>query len=261
MAEDAKFMTAIITVRELFKSFDGRPVLTGLACAVQKGTITTIMGLSGSGKSVLLKLLLGLERPDSGSILLDQEDMVSMSGRKVNEVRRRFGVLFQDAALFDSMSVLENVAFPIREHLRLPEAKIREVAEEKLSMVGMRDHQRKFPEELSGGMRKRVGMARALALDPEIVFFDEPTSGLDPITRAAIYNLIERTHQKVMGTYLLVSHDLEGVLEISDELMMLWEGKIVAKGSPDEIRSSEDPVIRQFVTGSLHGPIDVEMAH
>lgn len=254
-------MTAIITVQELFKSFDGRPVLTGLACAVEKGTITTIMGLSGSGKSVLLKLLLGLERPDSGSILLDREDMVSMSGKKVNEVRRRFGVLFQDAALFDSMSVLENVAFPIREHLRLPEAKIRELAEEKLSMVGMRDHQTKFPEELSGGMRKRVGMARALALDPEIVFFDEPTSGLDPITRAAIYNLIERTHEKVMGTYLLVSHDLEGVLEISDELMMLWEGKIVAKGSPDEIRSSEDPVVRQFVTGSLHGPIDVEMAH
>jgi phospholipid/cholesterol/gamma-HCH transport system ATP-binding protein len=254
-------MTAIITVQGLCKSFEGQQVLTGVECAIQKGTITTIMGLSGAGKSVLLRLLVGLERPDSGSIFLDNEDMVSMSGKRLNAVRRRFGVLFQDTALFDSLSVLENVAFPIREHRRLHEAQVKKIAEEKLSMVGMLVHQAKYPEELSGGMRKRVGLARALALDPEIVFFDEPTSGLDPITRAAIYNLMKRTHRQSLGTYVLVSHDLEGVLEISDELMMLWDGSIVSSGSPSEIRSSENPVVRQFVTGSVDGPINVEMTN
>ncbi|MDQ1238943.1 MAG: phospholipid/cholesterol/gamma-HCH transport system ATP-binding protein [Thermodesulfobacteriota bacterium] len=254
-------MTAIITVQRLCKSFEGQQVLTGLECAIEQGTITTIMGLSGAGKSVLLRLLVGLERPDSGAIFLDNEDMVSMSGKRLNTVRRRFGVLFQDTALFDSLSVLENVAFPIREHRRLPEAQVKEMAEEKLSMVGMLGHRAKYPEELSGGMRKRVGLARALALDPEIVFFDEPTSGLDPITRAAIYKLMERTHRHSMGTYVLVSHDLEGVLEISDELMMLWDGSIVSSGSPSEIRSSENPVVRQFVAGSVDGPIDVEMTN
>jgi phospholipid/cholesterol/gamma-HCH transport system ATP-binding protein len=254
-------MTAIITVQGLSKSFEGQQVLTGLECSIEKGTITTIMGLSGAGKSVLLRLLVGLERPDSGSIFLDNEDMVSMSGKRLNAVRRRFGVLFQDTALFDSLSVLENVAFPIREHTRQPDAQVKEMAEEKLSMVGMLGHQAKYPEELSGGMRKRVGLARALALDPEIVFFDEPTSGLDPITRAAIYKLMERTHRQRLGTYVLVSHDLEGVLEISDELMMLWDGSIVSSGSPSEIRSSENPVVRQFVTGSVDGPIHVEMTN
>ncbi|MGC8907688.1 MAG: ABC transporter ATP-binding protein [Desulfomonilaceae bacterium] len=249
----------IIRVEALVKSYETQRVLDGVYFSIQRGSITTIMGVSGAGKSVLLRHLIALDRPDSGAVYVDGEDIFSMSPKRLNRMRRRLGVLFQDAALFDSLSVWDNVAFPIREHSGLPRKRIPQKVEEKLGMVGMLKHQSKLPAELSGGMRKRVGLARALAMDPEIVFFDEPTTGLDPVTRAAIYRLIRRAHDATGGTFVIVSHDIEGVLEISHELFMLWNGKIVAQGTPEQIRESSDPLVRQFVSGSADGPIDVDM--
>jgi phospholipid/cholesterol/gamma-HCH transport system ATP-binding protein len=250
---------AIIRVEALVKSYEMQRILDGIQFSIQKGSITTIMGVSGAGKSVLLRHLIALERPDSGAVYVDEEDIFSMSWKRLNQMRRRLGVLFQDAALFDSLSVWDNVAFPIKEHRGLSRSQIAQRVEEKLAMVGMLRHRAKLPAELSGGMRKRVGLARALAMDPEIVFFDEPTTGLDPVTRAAIYRLIRHAHDATGGTFVIVSHDIEGVLEISDELFMLWNGKIVAQGTPEQIRDSSDPLVHQFVTGSAEGPIDVDM--
>jgi phospholipid/cholesterol/gamma-HCH transport system ATP-binding protein len=176
----------------------------------------------------------------------------------LNKIRRRFGVLFQDGALFDSLSVAENVAFPIREHLRLKETEINKIVQEKLALVGLTGHEDKFPAVLSGGMRKRVGLARALALDPDVVFFDEPTSGLDPITKGVIYRLITETHRRRSITYVVVSHDVQGSLGVSDEIMLLIHGKIASQGSPEDIRTSSDPTVIQFISGSWEGPLTVE---
>jgi phospholipid/cholesterol/gamma-HCH transport system ATP-binding protein len=183
---------------------------------------------------------------------------VCMKPRDLNKIRRRFGVLFQDAALFDSLSSLDNVAFPIREHLRLREKEVREPALKKLSQVGMAGHEGKYPAQLSGGMRKRVGLARALALDPDVVLFDEPTTGLDPVTKGVIYELVVRTHRERAVTYVLTSHDIHGVLNISDEILMIFQGKLAAKGTPAEIRHSTDPLVRRFTTGSATGPISID---
>jgi len=258
---DKKGMAEIIRVEELVKGYDTQKVLDGVNFSIAKGSITAIMGVSGTGKTVLLRHLIGLEKPDSGAVYLDGTNIVSMGSKRLNRIRRRFGVLFQEAALFDSLCVWDNVAFPIREHRGFSRTQIVEKVEDKLAMVGMLKHSGKLPSELSGGMRKRVGLARALALDPEIVFFDEPTTGLDPVTRAAIYRLISRTHFEASGTFVIVSHDIEGVLDISDEVMMMWAGKIVSRGTPEQIRKTSDPLIRQFVTGSADGPIDVDMTN
>lgn len=247
----------MIRLEDVYKRYGEQQVLNGVTFDIRSGSMTTIMGRSGSGKSLLLRLMIGLERPDSGAIFIDGADIVEMSAKELNKTRRRFGVLFQDAALFDSISVGENVAFPIREHLKLSEKEILELVDRKLDKVGLRGHREKFPSELSGGMRKRVGLARALALDPEIVFFDEPTTGLDPITKAAIYRLIAETHAEHM-TYVLVSHDIRGILSISDEILMLHEGKIQASGTTQEIWESGDPAVRQFMSGSANGPFAVD---
>ena len=185
--------------------------------------------------------MIGLEQPDSGAIYIEEKNIVKMKAPELNAIRRRFGVLFQEAALFDSLSVEENVAFPLREHLKISEKETADKVEEKLAEVGMSYHKHKFPGELSGGMKKRVGLARALALDPDIVFFDEPTSGLDPITKGLIYRLIADTHKLRLSTYVLVSHDIRGVLQISDEVMMLFNGRITAKGSPEEVSEHHGP--------------------
>lgn len=248
----------MIHVEELYKRYGDQQVLNGVTFDIRTGSVTTLMGLSGSGKSVLMRHMIGLEKPDRGAILVDGENIVGMKPKQLNRIRRRFGVLFQEGALFDSLSVRENVAFPIREHRNLSEITIQEIVLEKLTNVGMREHQEKFPAELSGGMRKRVGLARALALEPEIVFFDEPTTGLDPITKSAIYRLIEQTHSESSITYVLVSHDVQGVLEVSDEIMLLFDGRIAARGSPSEIRDSLDPAVKQFMTGSSDGPLSIE---
>lgn len=248
----------MVRLENVHKSYGEQKVLNGVSFDVRRGSVTTIMGRSGAGKSVLVRHLIGLEKPDSGSIMIAGSDIVRMKPVQLNSVRRRIGVLFQEAALFDSLSVRENVAFPIREHLRLSEKEIQERVNDRLEKVGMTRHSEKFPAELSGGMRKRVGLARALALDPEIVFFDEPTSGLDPITRGTIYRLIEGTHAEGPITYLIVSHDIEGTMAFSDHVMMLFEGRIAAQGSPEEIRNSEDPAVYQFIRGCAEGPLTVD---
>ena len=248
----------MIRLDKVHKKYGEQHVLDGISLEIKTGSITTIIGKSGGGKSVLIRQMIGLEKPDSGAIYIEEKNIVKMKPSELNKVRRRFGVLFQDAALFDSLSVEENVAFPLREHMKLSQRALAEKVEEKLAEVGMNQHKHKFPGQLSGGMRKRVGLARALALEPDIVFFDEPTSGLDPITQGLIYRLIAETHKQRLSTYVLVSHDIQGALRISDEVMMLFNGKISAKASPEEILSSTDPVIKQFITGSASGPIPIE---
>jgi len=248
----------MLRLENVHKRYGDQEVLRGVSFHVKEGSVTTMIGRSGAGKSVLLRHLIGLEKPDSGSIFIDKEDITRMTARDLNRVRRRFGVLFQEAALFDSLSARENVAFPIREHLKLSEKEIQDLVDAKLAKVGMLRDADKFPSELSGGMRKRTGLARALALDPEIVFFDEPTSGLDPITRGTIYRLIEGTHSEQSITYFIASHDIEGALEFSDEVMMLYQGRVIAHGTPEEIRNSTDPVVHQFIWGSAEGPIVID---
>jgi len=248
----------MIRLEDVHKQYGHQKVLDGVSFEIRTGSVSTIMGRSGAGKSVLIRHMIGLETPDSGKIFIDNSNIVGMGARELNKIRRRFGVLFQEGALFDSVSVKENVAFPLREHLKLSEKQIADVVHEKLALVGMTGHEDKYPSTLSGGMRKRVGLARALALDPELVFFDEPTSGLDPITKGVIYRLIKETHSVRSITYVLVSHDIEGVLDVSDEVMLLFEGKIAMKGTPEEIRSSADPAVRQFLTGSAEGPMAIE---
>lgn len=248
----------MIVLEDVHKQYGEQKVLNGIHFRIREGSITTIMGKSGSGKSVLLRHMIGLERPDRGAIKITGENIVDLKSKEMNRIRRSFGVLFQDAALFDSLSVKENVAFPVREHLKLTQEQVQEVVDDKLGKVGLRDQQHKFPAELSGGMRKRVGLARALALDPTIVFFDEPTTGLDPISKGVIYRLIEETHSEGSKTYVLVSHDVAGALEISDEVMMLQSGRISWQGTPEQIRASADPAVRQFISGSSEGPLTID---
>lgn len=248
----------MIQLENVKKRFGEQEVLRDVSFEVKQGSITTLIGRSGVGKSLLLRHMIGLDQPDTGRIFIDGANIVGMGTTQLNAIRRRFGVLFQDGALFDSMSVRENVAFPLREHTRLGEKAILDMVAKKLDVVGLGSHANKFPAELSGGMRKRVGLARALALDPDLVFFDEPTSGLDPITRGAIYRLIEGTHVQGEITYFLVSHDISGVMAISDEIMMLHEGKIVTRGTPDDVRTSSDPIVQQFLLGSPDGPIAID---
>ncbi|MGC8658712.1 MAG: ABC transporter ATP-binding protein [Desulfomonilaceae bacterium] len=248
----------MIQVDNVKKQIGDQKILRGVNFEVKQGSITTLIGRSGAGKSLLLRHLIGLTQPDSGHIIINGIDIVGLGTAALNKIRRQFGVLFQDGALFDSMSVLENVAFPLREHTHLAENEILEQASQKLNQVGLVRHGNKYPSDLSGGMRKRVGLARALALAPDIVFFDEPTSGLDPVTRGAIYRLIENTHTDGEITYFLVSHDISGVMAISDEIMMLHQGKIIAHGTPDSFKTSLDPVVRQFLLGSPDGPMAID---
>jgi phospholipid/cholesterol/gamma-HCH transport system ATP-binding protein len=248
---------AIIRVRDLRKSFRGKEVLHGVSIDVARGQILVIIGGSGSGKTVFLKHLIGLMRPDSGQILVDGEDIVRLDDRRLNQVRKKFGMLFQEAALFDSMSVFENVAFPLREHTKLSKDEVREAVLKKLAQVGLSGAEGKMPSELSGGMRKRVGLARALALEPEIVLFDEPTTGLDPITTDVVNSLILDTHRALGLTFVVISHDIPGAFKIAHRIAMLFAGDIIEVGTPEEIRASDNPMVRQFITGSAEGPIQI----
>lgn len=248
---------AIIELREVHKSFGAQKVLDGLSLMVPRGQITVIIGRSGGGKSVILKHMIGLIKPDQGQVLVDGQDIRPLDDREINELRKRFGMLFQDAALFDSMTVFENVAFPLREHSRFNEKKIREVVEEKLGLVGLTGHGEKMPSQLSGGMRKRAGLARAIALEPEIILFDEPTTGLDPLMTDAINRLIKNTQEKLGITAVVISHDLQGAYQVAHQIAMLYQGRIIAAGSPQEIRDSDDAVVQQFIHGRAEGPIEV----
>jgi phospholipid/cholesterol/gamma-HCH transport system ATP-binding protein len=247
----------IIELQEVHKSFGPQHVLKGLNLTITRGRTTVIIGRSGGGKSVILKHMIGLIRPDQGRVLVDGHDLNVMDDRQLNEVRRRFGMLFQDAALFDSMTVGENVAFPLREHTSLSREQIADTVQEKLAMVGLSNVEHKMPSELSGGMRKRVGLARAIALEPEIILYDEPTTGLDPPLSDAINRLISETQEKLGVTGVVISHDIAGAFQVGHEIAMLYDGKIIAHGTPEEIKSSDDAVVQQFIHGRAEGPIEV----
>ena len=246
---------SMLALRNVTKAFDGQVVLNDLNLDIETGKITSVIGPSGEGKSVLLKHMIGLLKPDSGEVIADGDVISGMRGSSLNRIREKFGMLFQNAALFDSMTVFENVAFPLQEKTHLSPAEIRDRVHEALAHVGLKGVDKKFPDMLSGGMKKRVGLARALLLNPKIILFDEPTTGLDPIICRAIHQLIKETHKKFGYTAVIVSHEIPEIFEISDEVAMLYKGRIIEKGKPRDIQLSNNPVVRQFISGSLDGPI------
>jgi phospholipid/cholesterol/gamma-HCH transport system ATP-binding protein len=225
----------------------GQKVLDNLDLQIEPEKITVIIGRSGSGKSILLKHIIGLIKPDSGQVLVNGIDTAKLNDKELNEIRKVFGMLFQDAALFDSMTVGENVAFPLKEHTKLSKKEIDEIVEDKLLEVDLKNITHKMPSELSGGMRKRVGLARAIALNPKIVLFDEPTTGLDPIMCEGIDNLIINTQRHTKATFVVISHDIRSTFKIAHKVAMLYKGKIIKIGAPEEIRSSNNPVIKRFI--------------
>ena len=243
-------------IRGLRKSFGRQHVLQGVDLDVPLGQVTVVIGLSGAGKSVLLKLILGLLRPDAGTIEVDGRDIVSLPARELRALRRHFGMVFQHGALFDSMSIFDNVAFPLREHEKLPPPEVARRVEGALADVGLDGHGHKMPSQLSGGMRKRASLARALVRNPRFLLYDEPTTGLDPIRTASIDRLIAQTNQRhAHMSSLVISHDMTATFRIADKVSMLYEGRIVAEGPPEAMRESEDPRVRQFIHGELTGPI------
>jgi phospholipid/cholesterol/gamma-HCH transport system ATP-binding protein len=243
----------MIKVSQLRKSFNGQPVLKGIDLEVPDGSITIIIGRSGGGKSVFLKHLLGLIRPDSGRIEVNGVDLGGLRGRKLDEVRKRYGVVFQGGALFDSMTCRENVAFPLREKFRLTAGNVAKRVDRALDQVGLTGIGEKYPEEVSGGMRKRVAIARALVTEPEIVFFDEPTTGLDPVLVNTIHHLILELHRRLHFTAVMVSHEIPEIFEIADRVGMLHDGRIVELGPPAAIQASASPVVQQFIRGEPDG--------
>ena len=246
----------MIRVEDLYKSFDGFEVLRGVSFQVERGEILALIGRSGHGKSVLLKNIAGLIRPDRGRVFIDGEDICRLRGGELERLRSRFAFLFQGGALFDSLTVFENVAFPLKERAGLKDGEIREKVLSELELVGLAGAEQKYPAELSGGMMKRAALARALVREPEIMFFDEPTTGLDPIIAHAILNLIDSIHKRLRFTGMIVTHQIPRVFDIVQRVAMLHEGSILITGSPGEILSSEDPIVGQFIRGEIEGPID-----
>jgi len=244
-------MASAIDLHKLYKTFNSNQVLQGLDLTIEAGEILTILGGSGTGKSVLLKLIIGLLKPDAGQILVEGEDIVPLQEEDLLKVRRKVGMLFQGAALFDSMSVRENVAFPLREHTRMTKGEVRDRVREVLALVGMAGVEEKLPSELSGGMRKRVGLARAIALTPRIVLYDEPTTGLDPRNVDKINELITALRAKLQVTSVVVTHDIQSALRISDRVALLSDGRIADTGTPTEIAQAEHPVVQEFLAGHL----------
>ena len=245
----------MIVLKELKKTFGSQLVLNGVNLEIPAGLITAVIGPSGEGKSVLLKHMIGLMRPDSGSVLVDGEEITGLGRRGMNRVREKFGMLFQNAALFDSLTVFENVAFPLQERTGLSAGEIRARVQDALLHVGLAGVDAKYPDELSGGMKKRVGLARALLMNPRIILFDEPTTGLDPVICRAIHQMIRETHEKFGYTAVVVSHEIPEIFDISDLVAVLYRGSIIASGTPQQIQNSNHPVVRQFISGSLEGPI------
>lgn len=247
----------MIRVVDLHKTFGRQEVLKGVNLELETGKITTIIGGSGSGKTVLLKHLNALLLPDRGAIEVDGKDITQLRQRELNDVRRKFGVLFQGAALLDSMTIFDNVAFPVREHLKLGEAALEKKVNDSLAQVGLAGMGYKFPAEVSGGMKKRAGLARALVTEPEIMLFDEPTTGLDPLLGKSIHQLIRRIHAQFKFTGVIVSHDIPEVFAISDRVAMLANGAIVEVGDTAAFTDSKNPVVRQFLQIDTEGPIAV----
>jgi phospholipid/cholesterol/gamma-HCH transport system ATP-binding protein len=247
----------MIEIQDLRKAFGGAEVLKGVDLAIKRGETVVVIGRSGCGKSVLLKHIIGLMKPDRGKILVDGVDVAAIDGEELYRFRKKFGMLFQGAALFDSLSVWENVGLGLLEHTDLGEEEVRRRAREKLALVGLTDVEDVRPSDLSGGMKKRVGLARAIAMDPEIVLYDEPTTGLDPIMADVINQLIRTLQETLKITSVAVTHDMKSAYHIGDRLAMLHEGRIVFEGTPEEIMRTRDDAIRQFIEGRAEGPISV----
>jgi len=247
----------MIRIIGLEKAFDGLEVLKGLDLTISEKEVIAVIGRSGEGKSVLLKHLLGLIKPDRGNILIEGEDITKAGSKEMDKIRGKFGVVFQSSALFDSLTVYGNVAFPVREKTKLTKKEVRDKVVRTLEIVGLKGMGNKYPAEISGGMKKRVALARALITEPSIVLFDEPTTGLDPIILNSIHRLIKRTHKEYGFTGLIISHEIPEIFEVADRVAMLHNGVIVETGTPEEIRNSSNPVVIQFITGSTEGPIEV----
>ncbi len=245
----------MIEIINLCKSFDDHKVLDNLNLKIGTGETTVIIGRSGCGKSVLLKHIIGILKPNSGQVLIDGRDVAIMDDKELDRLRMRFGMLFQGAALFESLTVLENVGFGLIEHSLSEEGEVGKRVKECLALVGLKDIEDKKPAELSGGMKKRVGLARAICLKPEIILYDEPTTGVDPIMGDAINNLIIELLKKLKVTSIAVTHDMKSAYKIADKIAMLYKGKIIVYGTSDEIRNTKNPVVRQFITGEAAGPI------
>jgi len=248
-------MTNIIEIVDLHKSFGEQKVLDGVNLKIEEGKTTVVIGRSGGGKSVLLKHIIRLLEPDSGHVFIDGTDVTVLNDKALNEIRKKFGMLFQEAALFDSMTVGENIAFPLKEQTKMKDEEIKKIVTDRLRAVGLPGVEDKMPSELSGGMKKRVGLARAIAMHPQIVLFDEPTTGLDPIMTEAINKLIIDTQKNFNLTSIVISHDVESIFKIGHKIAMLHEGKIVEYGTPEEIKESKNPVLVQFLSGNIEGPI------
>jgi len=245
---DATPARPMIEIKGLQKSFGGHQVLTGIDLSVSEGNTCVILGGSGSGKTVLMKHMIGLLKPDAGQVLIDGEDVVPMGPEELARVRHKFGMVFQAAALFDSMNVYENVAFPLREHRKMPEEEIRALVRSKLDLMGLpRTAEDKFPADLSGGMRKRVGLARAIVMNPKIVLYDEPTTGLDPITTDYVDEMILAAQRELGITSVVISHDIASAFNIANQIAFLSKGVILEQGPPEQVRTSEHPTVKVFL--------------
>ena len=245
----------MIRIVDLHKSFGQKEVLRGVDLTVQKGETMVVIGQSGSGKSVLIKHMIGLLKPDSGQIYVDDIDITRLRDDALMRATRKFGMLFQGAALFDSMTVAENVRFGLERYTKLSEEQIQKRVAESLDLVGLKGAECLMPSELSGGMKKRVGLARAIAYQPEIMLYDEPSTGIDPIRADAINDLINKLKCEMGITSVVITHDMVSSYKIADRIAMLYEGRIIEVGTPEEIRSSPNPVIQQFIHGQAEGPI------
>jgi phospholipid/cholesterol/gamma-HCH transport system ATP-binding protein len=246
----------VISLKNVSKSFQGKKTINDVSFDISSGETFVIMGCSGSGKSTLLRLMTGAIKPDEGNIFIKGKDISRISNEELDEVKKGFGMLFQYSALLDSLSVEENVALPLKEHTKLADDIIKIIIKMKLSLVGLKGYEKHYPSQISGGMRKRVGLARAIALDPDIVFYDEPTSGLDPVVGGVIDKLIKDLSSKLLITSVVVTHDMQSVFNIADKVAMIHKGELVELGTASEIQASANPYIQQFINGRPEGPID-----
>jgi phospholipid/cholesterol/gamma-HCH transport system ATP-binding protein len=249
---------AVISLRGVTKSFGSHTVLQDISFDVPKGRITAIMGPSGTGKSVMLKNIIGLLQPEAGEIWVEGEQVVGMRDRDLYRIRRKMGVLFQDGALFGSMNVYDNIAFPLREHTKKSESDIRDKVMSNAELVGLLDHLKKLPGEVSGGMKKRAGLARAMVMDPDIIFFDEPDSGLDPVRVAYLDELVKNAQRETGSTFFIISHNIPSMMRTAEYMGVLFRSELVKFGSRDEMRNSKNSIIRQFLAGKSKGPIGMD---
>ncbi|KPJ52563.1 MAG: toluene ABC transporter ATP-binding protein [Planctomycetes bacterium DG_58] len=250
----------VIRVENVGIDFEGRTVLDEISMDIFPGQTAVVMGGSGCGKSTLLRIIVGAYEPTRGRVFLFGQETTDLTPEEMDKLRLRFGILFQSGALYNSMTVGENVALLMREHTDLEDSIIDIMVKMKLELVGLRDFGDLMPAQISGGMKKRVGLARAIALDPEIIFYDEPSAGLDPIVAGVVDMLIMDLSKKLGVTSLVVTHDMNSAFKIADRMFMLYQGRVVAQGTPEEIKTSEDPVVKQFITGAPDGPIPLRMS-